>query len=363
VPNIKGRPLHTRSLTVIISRESDSRWHARGDVIDLRKHSFVPLVDDIQPAGVIHMMSIDLDFDPESLRIDGIQVEQPFVAIESSEATGGDCCRDPAPRLLELNGEILSPAFTKRLGSHFGGPLGCSHLLTLFQLMTSTIPRAVELEQARVLREGRAQPDGKRFFRRSLFVDGHEGDGQIIDVALQLTDTHTRPIGPQERSTARLESSQEIKAAIGIDRKRFKIQTIEARERMRTFKTLGVADWTPHNDLVASLNDTPLIPGMARRVFQLLGDDPSLQPLRDTLLQLAPGFIQIAAALMDEYFASQQSPTPSGPSGDSPDAAKGSASKPAVAAIGGNLNSCYMWREEGHVAKTWGSVRPASDGN
>jgi len=53
------------SLTVILSRESDSRWHARGDVIDLRKHSFVPLVDDIQPAGVIHMMSIDLDFDPE----------------------------------------------------------------------------------------------------------------------------------------------------------------------------------------------------------------------------------------------------------------------------------------------------------
>jgi hypothetical protein len=358
MPNIKGRPLHTRSLTVIISRESDARWHARGDVIDLRKHSFVPLVDDIQPAGVIHMMSIDFDFDPESLRIEGIQIEQPFVAIESSEATGGDCCRDPAPRLLELNGGILGPAFSKRLAGHFGGPLGCSHLLTLFQLMSSTIPHATLLEKARILREGQRQADGKRFFRRSLFVDGHEGDGQTIDVALQLTDTHTRPIGAQDPSTARLESSREIKAAIGVDRKRFKIERIEARERMRTFETLGTAGWTSHDDLVAVLNHIPLIPGMARRIFGLLGDDASLQPLRDTLLQLAPGFIQIAAALMDEYFAKRRSQaaedSPNRPTDDS-------ATRPPVAAIGGNLNSCYMWREEGHVAKSWGRVQSTSD--
>jgi hypothetical protein len=358
MPNIKGRPLHTRSLTVIISRESEARWHARGDVIDLRKHSFVPLVDDIQPAGVIHMMSIDFDFDPESLRIDGIQIEQPFVAIESSEATGGDCCRDPAPRLLDFNGETLGPAFSKQLREHFGGPLGCSHLLTLFQLMSSTIPRAAQLEKARALREGQSQADGKRFFRRSLFVDGHEGDDQIIDVGLQLTDTHTRPIGPQDRSIARLESSYEIKATIGIDRKRFMIQGITARERQRTFETLGSADWTAHDDLVAPLDTRPLIPGMARRVFELLGDDPSLQPLRDTLLQLAPGFIQIAAALMDDYFAKQHSQAADDSSNRPADKA---AEKPAVAAIGGNVNSCYMWREEGHVAKTWGSARPTSD--
>ena len=358
MPDIKGRPLHTRSLTVIVSRESDTRWHARGDVIDLRKHSFVPLVDEIQPAGVIHMMSIDFDFDPESFRIDEIQIEQPFVAIESSEATGGDCCRDPAPRLLELNGETLGPTFSKRLSGLFGGRLGCSHLLTLFQLIASTVPHAVGLEKERMLREAEGQPDGKRFFRRSLFVDGHEGDEETIDVALQLTDTHTRPIGPEDRSTTRLERSHEIKAAIGVDRKRFKITRINARERIRTFETLAEADWQSRDELVVALDGTPLIPGMAGRVFALIGDDPSLLPLRDTLLQLAPGFIQIAAALMDDYFGKQPSPA----ARDNASRSVGeSADKPAVAAIGGNLNSCYMWREEGHVAKTWASGRQASD--
>ncbi len=366
MPNIKGRPLHTRSLTVIVSRESDSCWHARGDVIDLRKHSFVPLVDDIQPAGVIHMMSIDFDFDPDSLRIDGIQIEQPFVAIESSEATGGDCCRDPAPRLLELNGETLGPAFIKRLSGQFGGPLGCSHLLTLFQLMSSTIPRAVGLEQSRTRREGRKQPDGTRFFRRSLFVDGHEGDGRTIEVALQLTDTHTRPIDPRERSITRLEISHEVKAAVGIDRKRFKIQSINVRERKRSFETLSAARWESLDEDVENLNGKPLIPGMAHRVFELLSDDPSQQPVRDTLLQLAPGFIQIAAALMDEHFERQGAATPSerpaeGTSDASTRRGDEPANKPAVAAIGGNLNSCYMWREDGYVAKTWGAVR--SDSN
>jgi hypothetical protein len=304
------------------------------------------------------MMSIDFDFDPESFRIDGIRIEQPFVAIERSEATGGDCCRDPAPRLLDLDGETLGPAFSRRLSHLFGGPLGCSHLLTLFQLMASTIPHAAELEKARMLREGQRQPDGKRFFRRSLFVDGHEGDGKTIDVALQLTDTHTRPIGDLDRSITRLESSREIKAAIGIDRKRFKIVRIDARERIRTFETLAEADWKLHDDLVSVLGGAPLIPGMARRVFALLGDAPSMLPLRDALLQLAPGFIQIAAALMDDYFSKPHSSTTGGAASQSGD---GSAAKPAVAAIGGNLNSCYMWREEGHVAKRWGSVRPASD--
>ena len=362
MPNVQGRPLHTRSLTVIISRQSDTRWHARGDVIDLRKHSFVPLVNDIQPAGVIHMMSIDFDFDPEALRIEGIKIEQPYVAIEPSEATGGDCCRDPAPLLLELNGDLLGPDFSKRLSRHFGGAAGCSHLLTLFQLMASTIPQVVDFENGRVRRDGEAQPFGKRFFRRSLFVDGHERNNQIVDVALQLTDTHTRPIGAEEPSTARLESSHEIKATASLDRKHFKIESLEARERRRRFDTLAEAPWISHDALMSKLEGVPVIPGMARRVFDLLGDEPALRPLRDALLQLAPGFIQIAAALMDEYFAKrgakQSNNQARSEAGSSPETRDVNPSeKPAVAAIGGNVNSCYMWREDGHVAKTWGAVR------
>lgn len=77
MPSVHGRPLRTRSLTIVISRESDSLGPVRGDVIDLRKHGFVPMIDDIQPSDIIHMMSIDLTFEPESLRIERISTDQP----------------------------------------------------------------------------------------------------------------------------------------------------------------------------------------------------------------------------------------------------------------------------------------------
>ena len=105
--SINGLPLHTRSLTVQLRAAGPDQWRARGDVIDLRKNGFVPTSYDIQPAGVIHSMSIELDLDPTTLRMDAIRIDQPFVAVEASEATRGECCRDPAPRLIELTGECL----------------------------------------------------------------------------------------------------------------------------------------------------------------------------------------------------------------------------------------------------------------
>lgn len=348
--SIRGRPLHTRSLTIVISRESDRLWHARGDLIDLRKHGFVPMIDDIQPPGVIHMMSIELTFDPESLRIERIAVDQPFVAIEASEATGGECCRDPASRLLALRGDKLDADFNKRLGHQFGGALGCSHLLTLFQLMASTLPRAVELEKTRALREKTSQPLGKCFFRRSIFVDGHERSDQTIDVAIQLADTHSRPIRPAGRPIDRLERSHEVAVIVVIDRTRFKIERLEARERKRSYETPGRADWTAATKPVLELVGAPLIPGLARRIFGLLADESGLRPLRDLLLQLAPGFIQISAALMDEHFEKRGLAEPTDSTG-----------KPSVTSLGGNTDSCYMWREDGPAAKAWASN--ATDAN
>ncbi len=330
----QGLPLHTRSLTVAISRKSDTLWHARGDVIDLRKNGFVPTHYAIQPSGIIHMMSIEIDFDPETLEMKSIAVDQPFVAVEPSPATGGECCRDPAPRLIDLEGERLDAGFTKRLGAHFGGPLGCSHLLTLFQLMASTIPRGVREEKERLDQEGTASELGDRFFRRSLFLDGFEKNRETIDVSIQLADTHSRPASPDDRITDRLRISHEWKTLAAIDRKRFKIQTFDAVERKRSAETLGSASWISHQAIVSELIDAPLIPGLAGRLFKLLGKNAELAPLLDNLLQLAPGFIQITAALMDEYFE-QRDDTPEGE--DAP--------KPAVSGVGGNLNSCYMWRE------------------
>ena len=55
---MQGLPLHTRSLTVAIHRDSQALWHARGDVIDLRKNGFVPSNYDLQPSGIIHIKKV-----------------------------------------------------------------------------------------------------------------------------------------------------------------------------------------------------------------------------------------------------------------------------------------------------------------
>jgi hypothetical protein len=100
---VSGHPLHTRSLTMTVHTATQGRWRARGDVIDLRKCSFVPMMLDLQPAGIIHHMTIELVFDPATRRVESLQVSQPHVAIEASQATGGECCRDPAPCQIRLN--------------------------------------------------------------------------------------------------------------------------------------------------------------------------------------------------------------------------------------------------------------------
>ncbi|MEZ4291321.1 MAG: hypothetical protein R3E53_12610 [Myxococcota bacterium] len=297
-------------------------------------------------------MSIELDLEPDTSRIADLRIDQPFVAVEPSPATEGECCRDPAPRLLETRGDRLDEGFTKRLGLVFGGALGCSHLLTLYQLMASTVPRAMALETERVVRESTAQRPGARFFRRSLFVDGFERDADTNDVVVQLADTHTRPIAEGSPVVTRLVSSHELKLRASIERKRFRIASLEARERHRTPDALAGIPWQDHDALVAELVDRPIIPGLAGRIFGLLREAPDRALLRDALLQLAPGYIQITAAQMDEYYERRAR-------AESRDGIEA----PAVSSLGGNTNSCWMWREGSPVARTFASGRAGPSGD
>ncbi|MEZ4333019.1 MAG: DUF2889 domain-containing protein [Myxococcota bacterium] len=340
-----GLPLHTRTLTVVVSRESDRLWRARGDVIDLRKNGCVPSVDDVQPAGIIHMMKLELDVDPDTLRLDRVGVEQPFVAVEPSAATGFESCRDPAPRLVAMAGERLDEGFNRRLGAAFGGALGCSHLLTLFQLMASTVPRALRLEAARAEAERTPTAPATRFFRRSLFVDGSLMPDQSIDVATQLTDSHTRPPFPGNRGVERLVSIHEVKAFARVERKRFVVDRLEAFERARGRDADPETPWHDHGPLVAPLAHVPILPGMARRIFDRLGEDESKRTLQDTLLQLAPGFIQITAALMDHTLR-RPIAGPGAAADATPDRQDDDPATPSVAGIGGMPDSCYMWRRD-----------------
>lgn len=337
----EGLPLHTRSLTVSLRRVSEDRWLARGDVIDLRKNGFVPSSYDIQPAGIIHSMNIELDLDPETLRIESIRVEQPFVAVEASEITRGECCRDPAPRLLALAGERLDDAFPAKLSARFGGPLGCSHLLTLFQLMASTVPHAAALEHARAARDGTRPPIGERFFRRAVFVDGlRRADGRI-DVSVQLSDSVTRPLAPAMKTLDRIERFHEVKIGATVERSRFRLDRLTIDERSRDAASLAEVAWVDRGERFASLVDAPIIPGLAKRIFGLVDGDPTLRAVQDALLMFAPGFLQIIAAQMDLYFEEHAQARARGEDPGRPD----------IANIGGNTGACYMWRVDGPIEK------------
>ncbi|MBW1883390.1 MAG: hypothetical protein JRJ58_07680, partial [Deltaproteobacteria bacterium] len=131
---------------------------------------------------------------------------------------------------------------------------------------------------------------------------------------------------------------------------RFQIHRLSAAERERRFETLGSADWISHDALVSPLVDVPLIPGMAGRVFQLLADDSELEPLRDALLQFAPGFIQILAALVADHL------------GDRAQAAEGAPASPSdVASPGANSNKCYMWREGSAISRARSRAQSSGD--
>lgn len=339
--SITGVPLHTRSLTSVASLREDGRWAVRGDVIDLRKSGFVPMTHDIQPAGIIHHMTIEMVLDPATLRIDELVTAQPHVAIEASERTQGECCRDPADRLQVLEGEVIDDAFTRKLSGTFGGPLGCSHLLTLFFAMAAGIPRAVAREAEIVREHAEPRAPGERLAWRSIFVDGYEIEDGSIELSVQLADVHSHPHHAVQSPLDRLDQQQEARVTARVAPPGFAVEQLRAARRARRMPKLVESSWEECTDQLASLVGLPIVPGLSRRVRELLEGDEDNALVRDALLQLAPGHIQVLAAITERWFAPKPTPT-SSDSGAGSDAL--SVSGPPVGAIGGMVDSCYMWR-------------------
>lgn len=348
---VTGHPLHTRSLTTVLSLREDGRLQARGDVNDLRKCGFVPMVGGIQPAGIIHQMSIDCAVDPAHRRLDRLVVDQPFVAVEPSAKTDGECCRDPAHHLQALVGERFDESFSRKLSSVFGGPRGCSHLLTLFQLMASALPRALDREAALLAGSTAARAPGERIFWRSAFVDGYEADDGGIEIAVQLHDFHGRPVqGDDVRPLERFALHDEARVFARVESTSLVVSELRAFERIREGRSLATACWRDRSGDVAPLVGGPVIPGLARRIFAAVADAPETALLRDALLQLAPGHIQIMAALTDRWFARMRET----------DATESLAADPGppVGSLGGMADSCWMWRRGGALGRLRGVPPP-----
>lgn len=332
---VRGHPLHTRSLTLVVTMRDDGLWHARGDVIDLRKVGFVPMVGDIQPAGIIHQMRIDLRLDPARARIETVEVDQPFVAIEPSPLSGGECCRDPAPRLQALAGERLGGDFVRRLRGVFGGALGCSHLLTLFEVMASGLERAIDLEAGGPGSRGRLA--GDRLFRRAIFVEGFEAEDEAVELGVQLADFHTRPVPPEAPPTRRLAGQWDVRLFARSEGPERRLAGLRLAERERDDRSLAQARWRDRSDRLAPLEGAPIFGGLARQLLAIF-DGPDDRRLLDAGLQLAPGYIQVMAAVMDRWLAR---PGQAGVAG----------AEPAAGPVGGMADSCYMWRRDGPMLR------------
>jgi hypothetical protein len=323
-------------MLIELSERADGALRLWGQVIDLRKASFVPMVDDLHTAGLIHLMTLDLKVDRDSRRIDALVVDQPRVAIDAAEKTEGQSCRDVQPRLQELVGLCLDADFPTALQRIFGGPRGCTHLLTLLHLMASSIPPALDIEAP----QGRRVPE-ELIFRRSVFVDGHEPEEGRLHLSVQLMDFHSAPRGDVTGGLELLALQHEARVLADVDLSNLQVIDLAAIERDRSFATMGDAPWRDEGGKVKSLVGRPVMPGFGKAVRGELGGDPDSRQLLDAVVQIAPGFVQCTPALSDRMLQAIARDRAKGES-----AGSGPSRVPGFMASGGGVNACYMWRED-----------------
>jgi hypothetical protein len=322
-----GHPLHTRTLAVEAFRAGEAGLRLEGVILDLRKCGFVPTGGELQTAGFIHHMQLALELDATA-RITRVTPAQPVVAFEATRETGGDSCRDPAPRLQALVGERIDAGFVRRLGAAFGGALGCSHLLTLAQWMAAGVPR--------LLGGAGGHAPGERTGKRVLFLDGFERPEGGVEVAVQQSEFALRPQRALGFPLERLAHQHEVRVLARLDAGLGRIEAIDAAERERTAETLATAAWRGRAGTVAALAGGPALRGLAARVLALEG---ASGPLRDALLSLAPGVIQCFAALAHRIVGR----LPGGPTAGG--------ALPRELSVGGYPDSCFMWRRDGALGR------------
>jgi hypothetical protein len=332
--DVGGHPLHTRSLSVTLSARDDGRVDVQGVIVDLRKRGFVPVGGELQPAGIVHHMRVDAIVDPATARVEAIGAAQATVAFEPTAISEGESCRDPVARVHALAGASMDGGWAKRLSAEIGGPRGCSHVLTLAQLMGPTVASALVADRARFGAAPGRRP-GERIFRRDVVVDGHERGPSVVALALQATDLHHAPAPAIAPSMARFAGEHEVRGLAEIDLARFALTTVTLGERRRDPATLDSAAWRDRADVAQSLAGLSLAGGLSQALLARRADSPDDGPLLDALLMLAPALIQCVAALSDAW--------------------PGLASRGGwIVGMGGRPDACYMWRAGGALQRARG---------
>ncbi|HXJ34704.1 MAG TPA: DUF2889 domain-containing protein [Candidatus Eisenbacteria bacterium] len=325
--DVGGHPLHSRALSVTLVARADGRLDVHGVILDLRKRGFVPVGGDLQPSGIVHHMMLDGIVDPATARLDALTASQPAVAFEPSAVTQGESCRDPIARVGGLVGGTLDASWARALSTEIGGPRGCSHLLTLAQLLGSTVAWALARDEARFGKAPDRRP-GERVFRRDVVVDGHELSPGAMALAFQLADLHYAPAPPLAPSMDRFAEEREVRGIAEVDFATFSLAGLRLGERVRDRATLDTATWSERPDLGETVRGLSLARGVTAALLERLGGVDADRPILDAVLMLAPALIQCVAALSDTW----------------PSLA---ASGAWIVGMGGRPDSCYMWRAGG----------------
>lgn len=331
--DLSGEPVHTRCLSVSLTQGQGASIDFRADIIDLRKAGLMELAGRIATAGIIHKMELRGAYSPDTDRIEQIEWDQSHVMHEANRATKGECCRDPMVRLKELVGTRLGDAFASELKQCFGGPLGCTHVSTLFHELSAFASRL------RVIRTEHPElsvthAPAERIASRALFFDAFLPDGRATAaINVRLTDNHFGEL--QENGSESLLSHEEVRLVAEVELAGWQLRGLGAKERCRQGPTFGEAPWRDRTEELGEFAGQSLGGGMARLCLERLGQRDDDARLRSTMLNLAPGMTQVGVALSDSLVPSTRArPDGSGLAGPGP---------------------CYMLRAEGPLMQNLGS--------
>jgi DUF2889 family protein len=324
--DVGGEPVHTRAQSVRVRRRDDRKLVASGSLLDLRTRGFLPVGGDMQGMGIIHHMELEWVLDAATATIERWTPAQPTVAFEAGPETGGESCRDPIARLDALAGRRLGSGLSQAVRDRIGGPLGCSHLVTLALFMDAAL-RAGLAEQAAADADARGT-----LFRRDLVFDGHAHHDGRIEIAIRLADLHWNARGAGALAPERLALHDEIAAVAAVDLWPGRLVAIRGAERRRTPDRFAAVGWNDRTAMLASLADMGLARGATSELATRLGDGVDVARWRDALAMLPPALVQCRAAHPDAWHEKVRA-TPR---------------HPGLTAL---PDSCWMWRRDGALAK------------
>lgn len=324
--DVRGAPLHTRSLSITLTHAAPPLLGFQAYVIDLRKRGFAPVGGDLQATGIIHHMQVEGTLDARSGRIESIAARMPAVAFEPRPATGGDSCRNVGERTALLAGASIHDAFARSVADVMGGPRGCSHIMTLTLLLGPTVRWA--LAQAKVAPDAPAWRIGERTFRRDITIDGYELPTGDLIFAAQLNDLFCAPAAPVITPMERYGQQIELRIMVQTAFQRLVIEAVEAEERRRTLDTFFDAPWVDRRERLAGLIGSSMRQGITQTLLEAFADPGADAPMLDTLLQIPPTSIQCYAAL--DLWSQRLLGA-------------------AAADTGGWPDSCYIWRRDGYL--------------